>query len=58
MPNLPSGSADDEAVDIKNKNQASLYLVNKLNIHLFKDLQCINVKACKGSDEYCFGSFF
>ncbi|KAF3691314.1 Gelsolin Actin-depolymerizing factor [Channa argus] len=28
MPSLPSGSADDEAVDIKNKNQASLYLIS------------------------------
>uniref|UniRef100_A0A7N6BWP7 Macrophage-capping protein n=2 Tax=Anabas testudineus TaxID=64144 RepID=A0A7N6BWP7_ANATE len=28
LPNLSPGSADDEAVDIKNKNQASLYLVS------------------------------
>lgn len=56
MPNLPSGSADDEAVDIKNKNQASLYLVNK-RIYLFLNLW-INVKACKGPDNYCCVSFF
>lgn len=37
MPNLPPGSADDEAVDVKNKNQASLYLVNR-HINLFKGL--------------------
>lgn len=28
MPDLPSGSSDDVATDVKNKSKASLHLVN------------------------------